>query len=164
MFGMTPWKKKQAKAFGNGGAVTQSKDYPFALSRMRDEFDRLFDRFTQDWPWSSAGSAGWRWGLDVKNEENAVLVRAEAPGFDPEDFEIQVRGNQLLLRATHKSEKKDQQGNMEHYEEQQCYEEVPLPPGIDEGNITAKYTKGVLTITLPKTESSKGTKVPVTGG
>lgn len=89
------------------------------------------------------------------------MVRAEAPGFEPGDFDVQVRGNQLILRASKKTETKGKEGNVEEYQEQQCYESATLPPGIDENQITAGYRSGVLTVTLPKTETGKGKKVPV---
>jgi HSP20 family protein len=163
MFTLTPWKK-QSSASGNGGALAPTKEYPFFLGRMRDEFDRLFERFSHDWPWYAEEGNAWRWGLEVKDEDNAFLVEAAAPGFEPGDFDIQVRGNQLILRAAHKTEKKTQEGKVEEYQEQQCYESVTLPPGIDENKIAAKYHSGMLTITVPKTEAGKGKKVPVKAG
>ncbi len=164
MFSLTPWKTKKAGVAGNGGALASTKEFPFYLNRMRDEFDRLFERFTQGWPGHAEDNNGWRWGLEVQDEDNAYVVAAEAPGFEPSDFDIQVRGNQLILRAAHKTEKKTKEGKVEEFQEQQCYESVALPPGIDENKIAAKYHSGVLTITVPKTEAGKGKKVPVKAG
>src|SRR5262245_39302039 len=72
---------------------------------LREEFDRLFDQFLPRWasPWEGADRGG-HWGLDVQEDEGAVVVRAEAPGFEPPDFDLQVRDNQLILRAAHKAE------------------------------------------------------------
>lgn len=164
MFTLTPWKKTKAGMSGNGGALTPAKDFPHYLTRMRDEFDRLFERFAHDLPWAAEEGTGWRWGLELKDEDNAYIVAAEAPGFEPGDFDIQVRGNQLILRAAHKTEKKTKEGKVEEYTEQECYESMTLPPGIDENKIAAKYHSGVLTVTLPKTEAGKGKKVPVKAG
>ncbi len=160
MLTLTPWKKMA----GNGVALTPAKEYPHFLSRMRDEFDRLCERFTHDLPMLAQEGKGWRWGMEVKDQDNAYLVEAEAPGFEPGDFNIQVRGNQLILRAAHKTEKKTKEGKVEEFTEQECYESVTLPPGIDENKIAAKYHSGVLTITLPKTEAGKGKKIAVKAG
>src|SRR6266545_2054560 len=76
------------------------------LSRLRDEFDRLFDQFAR----SAFGmplarwDAGTNWGLDVREDDDNVVVRAEAPGFEPSDFDIQVSGNQLIMSAVRKAE------------------------------------------------------------
>lgn len=58
-------------------------DFP-SLARMRNEFDQLFDRFFGDLPasWREVGG-DWRWGLDVEQTDDKVIVRAEAPGFEP---------------------------------------------------------------------------------
>ena len=60
-----------------------------------EPFTRLFDQFSRSWLGLSGGWEG-RWGLDIREEDDNVIVRAEAPGFEPSDFDIQVRGDQLL--------------------------------------------------------------------
>jgi HSP20 family protein len=161
MFGMTPWKAKKA---GDGGALAAPKDFPFFMNRLREEFDHMFDRFGHAWPAPVAAGDGWKWDVDVEDQENALIVRAEAPGFEPGDFDVQVRGGELVLRAFKKSEKKTKEGKVSEYQEQQCFESVTLPPGIDEHKIAATYHSGVLTVMLPKTEAGKGRKVPVKAG
>jgi len=135
---------------------------PFAaswMSRVRDEFDRLLDYFA--WPGPAAVGNGWRWGLDVEDRDDAVVVRAEAPGFEPGDFEVSVEDHRLILRATHKATEKQEGGRREWQRE--CYEAVSLPAGIDKDKVEARYRNGVLTVTLPRTEQSKARHVPVKG-
>src|SRR5262245_15210650 len=68
----------------------QRTEHP--LARFRDEMDALFDRFFGRWPalpeWSSGPQQFW--GVDVDETDKEVVVRAEAPGFEPQDFDIQV--------------------------------------------------------------------------
>jgi HSP20 family molecular chaperone IbpA len=94
---------------------------------MRDEFDRLFGRLSRQWP-GLAGDKGWRWGLDVREEDDAVVVRAEAPAFEAGDFDIQVGDQRLTLRASRKAETRDEKGKTREYRERECYESVTLPP------------------------------------
>jgi HSP20 family protein len=157
----TPNKPSEA-ATSRGSLMPFGSDFPFSLGRMREEFDRILDRFASDWSglW---GGKGWRWGLDVREEENAVVVEAEAPGFEPADFDIQVTDNRLLLRAARKTEAKGKEGKPSEYREQHCYQTVTLPPGIDKDKVEATYKYGMLAITLPKTAAAKGKKVPVKG-
>src|SRR5437773_615618 len=105
-----------------GGAMTPvhrthelatSGGFP-SLFRLRDEFDRLFDNFFRGWPsmWQPT-EPDWRWSLDMEDTDDAVLVRAEAPGFEPGDFDLEVRGDQLVMRASHKAEIPEKEGRRE---------------------------------------------------
>ena len=152
-------KEKESVA-PRGGALAPSREFPFFLSRMRDEFDRVLDRLSQHWP-SLLGGDGWRWGFDVRDEEDAVVVQAEAPGFEAGDFDVQVSDNRLVLRASKKVETKDEKGQIREYREQKCYESVTLPPGINRDKVEAGYHNGVLTVTLPKTAEGKAKRVTV---
>jgi HSP20 family protein len=144
-------------------ALTPFRDFPFFLSSMRDDFDRLFDSFSREWPSLAelGGGNGWRWGMEVEDQDDAVVVRAEAPGFEPGDFDLQVRGNQLVLRASKKMEKEEKERGYREEERRECYESVTLPPGINADKIDAKYHNGVLTVTMPKTPEAKPKRISV---
>jgi len=152
-------KENEAPA-PRAGAMAPVREFPFFLSRMRDEFDRLVDRLSHYMPTLWDGE-GWRWGLDVREEEDAVVVQAEAPGFESGDFDVQVSDNRLVLRASKTVETKDEKGGVREYREQKCYESVTLPPGIDREKVEAKYHNGVLTVTLPKTAEAKAKRITV---
>jgi HSP20 family protein len=129
---------------------------------MRDEFDRLFDRMAREFSAVVGFSGeGWRWGLEVEDQDDSVVVRAEAPGFDAGDFDLRVEDNCLVLRAAKKVETKDEKGKVQEYREQECYESVALPAGIDKDKVDARYHHGVLTVTLPKTAAGKAKRVAV---
>jgi len=159
---ITQKPKQEEKVAAPRGALAPYSDFPFFLSRMRDEFEQMFDRFCGYWPslWGGADK-GWRWGLDIRDEENAVVVQAEAPGFEAGDFDIQMNDNQLVLRAAKKVETKGEKGETRLYREQECYQSVTLPRGLDANKVEAKYHNGVLTVRLPKTAEGKGRRVPV---
>src|SRR5688572_7402728 len=61
--------------------------------RMREEFEQLFDQFFQGWrtPWVDETQRHWNWGLKVQENEGNLVVRAEAPGFEPNEFDVQVQ-------------------------------------------------------------------------
>lgn len=135
---------------------------PFFLNRMRDEFDRLFHRFSRNWPtlWEMGGST-WRWGVDMEEKDDALVVKAEAPGFETNDFDVQVQDHRLVMRATRKSETKDKKGTT--VQEQEFYQSLTLPTDIDKDKVDATYHNGVLTVTMPKTAAAKGKKITVQG-
>jgi len=129
---------------------------------MREEFDRIFEQALAGWPvpWDAA-ARDRNWGLDVKESDDRVVVRAEAPGFEPDDFDLQVRGDQLILRADHVARTVEPERGYREWSQQEFYRSVALPPGIKADDVEATYRNGVLTVTLPKTEESKGRRITV---
>ena len=152
--------QKSAAPVQKAGPLTRVHEFPFFLSRLRDEFDHLLDRFAKTWPslWGDA-EHGWRWGLEVEDQDDAVVVRAEAPGFEPGDFDVQVQDGRLTLRAARKTETKKDEGR--EWSQRECYQSVTLHAGIDKDRVEARYHNGVLTIMLPKTAEAKGRRVQV---
>jgi HSP20 family protein len=155
---LLPWTRRSSEPT-QSGLLSRLEDFPFQLSRMRAEFDRLLEEMATRWP-SLLESNGWRWGLDVEDQDDAVVVRAEAPGFEPGDFDLEISGNRLILRASRKTETKGKEGETE-VRQQQCYQTVTLPEGIDQEKVEARYHNGVLTVTLPKTAAAKPKRIAV---
>jgi HSP20 family protein len=155
-------KGKKTEPATRFGELFPFGSFAFSLSRLRDEFDRFLDRMSQEF--FTAGDTngeGWRWGLDVADEDDKVVVRAEAPGFDVDDFDVRVEESRLVLSASKKVETTDENGKVKEYSERQCYKTVALPAGIDKEKVDACYSNGVLTVTLAKTESSKAKRIAV---
>src|SRR5688572_1922471 len=74
-----------------GGAMMPGHRWePFR--RMRDEFNQLVNQFFGGWPSTWDAGRDWHWGLDVQENDANVMIRAEAPGFEPSDFDVEVRG------------------------------------------------------------------------
>src|SRR3954470_3340590 len=132
MFGLVPWKKEKGE-----GALT-TPEYP--LRRMREEFDALFDRFFGGWDLPfEPGLANPGWGFDVEDAGNELVVRADAPGFEANDFEVQVTGNWLTIRAEHKEEG-DGKGQLR--QERRFERSVTLPAGAAPNQVEARYRNG----------------------
>jgi HSP20 family protein len=160
MASLIPWRRRKVEPTGNGGSLTSVRDFPSLVRRMQSEFDELFDRFGRGFPATFEDfSRGWNWGLDVEDKADSVVVRAEAPGFEAGDFDIRVNGDNLILKASKKSEKKEKEGEVK--EEYECYESVTLPAGVDRDKIDASYRNGVLTVTISKTKEAQGKKIAV---
>lgn len=165
MVNLIPWKRKRKEE--NGGAMTTRQLEP--LAELREEMDSLFERFFQrgfdmdrlwkGWPTEMERPWPERWGLEVDDRPGEMVVRAEAPGFDPEEFELEVRGNRLVIHAEHKEESSKK--NEWAYSYGSFHRMVPLPEGIEEEKIDARYRRGVLEIKLPKSEHAKGKRITV---
>jgi HSP20 family protein len=129
--------------------------------RMREEFNRLFDRMLP--AWAGPGQAEWQqgWNLDVEEDQDKVEVRAEAPGFEPSEFDIQVRGDQLVLHAAHSSEEEEKERGSRVWQRQEFYRSVPLPSSVNPDKVEATYRNGILSVTMPKTEEARGRRIEV---
>jgi HSP20 family protein len=132
-----------------------------ALGRLRSEFDQLFDNFFRGFPamnqWMETDDL--RWEIDVEDLNDKLVVRAEAPGFEPQDFDLKVRDNQLELCACQSEESTRESSR--HWRKHEFYRSIPLPGGIDADHVDAQYHNGILTVTLPKTEQSRAKKIEV---
>lgn len=157
MKNLLPWRKR------NKGELAASGDILFPLSRMRDEFDRMLARMAPEFSLATFSGGEWPWGIDVDDREDKVIVKAEAPGFEPGDFDIRVEDGQLVLNASKKIETKDEKGKVTGYREQSCYESLTMPTAIDQEKILAEYRNGILTVTLPRTADAKTKRIAVKG-
>jgi HSP20 family protein len=134
------------------------------LTRLHGDIDDLFDSFFRGLDRPFAGYKAWP-AIDVAEEENAIVVRAEIPGCKAEDIDISVYGNTLTISGEKKlSEEKKEKG---YYHVESTYgsfrRELNLPTDVDRDKIDATCKDGVLSIKLPKAEKTKAVKIKVKG-
>jgi len=134
------------------------------LVRLHDEMDNLFDGFFRGLERPFSGFKAWP-AIDVAEKGDAIVVRAEVPGCQPEDVEISVYGNTLTICGEKKEAKEENEKGYYHLESTygSFRREVTLPADVDEDKIEAVCRNGVLSITLPKAEKTKAVKVKVQG-
>jgi HSP20 family protein len=133
------------------------------LARLHRDMDDLFSAFFGDWP---AFSERKMWPVvDIAEEENAIVVKAEVPGCKAEDIDISVHGNTLTISGEKKAEEEKKEKGYYHIERSygSFRREFSLPSGVDADGIEASCKNGVLTITLPKSEREKAVKIKVKG-
>jgi HSP20 family protein len=99
--------------------------------------------------------------IDMSEDEKAYKISAELPGLDAKDVDVSVSGDMLVLKGEKRQEKKEKDKNY-HYSERSYgsfQRAFQLPASVDRDKLAADFSKGVLTITLPKTaEAQKPTK------
>lgn len=96
------------------------------------------------------------------NGDNATLS-AELPGIDPADVDISVMGKSVTLKASRRAEEvKD--GESYHRRERWCGQfnrAIDLPYTIDAAKVQAKFSRGILHLTLPRAEEEKPKKISI---
>jgi len=134
------------------------------LARLHNEMDDLFDGFFRGLDRPFAGYKAWP-AIDVAEEENAIVVRAEVPGCKAEDIDISVYGNTLTISGEKKLEEEKKEKGYYHVESTygSFRRELALPTDVDMSKVEATCKDGVLSITLPKAASAKAVKVKVKG-
>jgi HSP20 family protein len=152
MFSLVPWKRRDT----NTSVMT--RDDP--LFRFRRDFDELFDRLWRGWATPFEAGPTYGWGLDVHDAGNEFVVRAEAPGFEANEFDVRVLGDVLTISAEHREEAKE--GEQVAEQRWGTYQRsVTLPVGVDAEKVEARYRNGVLEIHLPKTPEAQGRRIEV---
>ncbi|WER50368.1 Hsp20/alpha crystallin family protein [Cupriavidus sp. WKF15] len=151
------------------------------IENLRREMERLFDDFDRgthlthmrlprfglepfgrhEWSMPSAPS------VDLSETDKAYELTAELPGMDEKDIEVKLANGGLTIKGEKREEKEEKEkdyylrerrfGSFERY--------FKLPEGADTNKIEARFSKGVLTVTLPKTAEAAGAakKIPVKG-
>ena len=149
MRGLIPWQQ------GNGGMMED-------LRRQMDEmFDRVFRGGME--PTASRPLVNWTPRVDVEENEQELVVKADLPGVDLNDVEITVAEGALLLRGSREEEKEKKERNYHHVERffGEFYRAIPLPATADVDKIEAETRKGVLTIHVPKSAAAQPKKITV---
>ncbi|WP_246146432.1 Hsp20/alpha crystallin family protein [Rubripirellula lacrimiformis] len=129
------------------------------LAQFRANFDRMLGRI-----WSGDFDDAWNrgWGCDVQDAESEIVVRAEAPGFEPDEIDVRLSAGRLVMQAEHKSEQEstgDSNGHFSSYGK--FYRAMSVPTGIEADKIEASYKNGVLEVHLPKGEEAKSKRITV---
>jgi len=109
-----------------------------------------------------------RWGLlaaEVADTDDHVEVALEAPGLKPEDFDIEVLDDVLLVRGEKRVAREDTRGHYHVMERAYGRFEraIRLPAAVDAQGAKADYKNGVLTVNLPKSEQRHRRRITVSG-
>jgi HSP20 family protein len=157
MWNLIPWKKNN----GDGGMMT-ADPFEREFSRIRSEFDSLLARMGNGLPGFGEDFFESRWGFDVDETDTHYVAHIAAPGFELDDFDVHVSGNQLVVKAERKESQEGKNGASFRYGKLQRM--VPLPEGAQHDQIHAYYRNGVLELKIPKGEQSQAKRITVKSG
>lgn len=133
MFGMLPFERSDSNVF--------------------DTFDNFARDFFRK---SNTDLPAFR--TDIRDAGDSFLLEADLPGFNKEDISLDLKDGILTITAVHQ-ESGEQTGDKGSYIRRErrygSFQRSFDVTGIDEGGITAAYTNGVLTLTLPKAKPAE---------
>jgi HSP20 family protein len=135
------------------------------LASLRESMDKLFEEFTTRRP-HAAGPAVWPPAVEVYETDADIIVKAELPGIDPKNVDIQVADDTLTIKAEAKAEQESK--NRNYYVRELRYgsfvRALTLPSSAQGDMAKASYKNGILEIRVPKSERAKPKAVKVDVG
>jgi HSP20 family protein len=136
--------------------VKREEYHPFSL--LREEMNTLFDNFFRGFeiePFRSRFGA-FSPSIDVKESDTDISVTAELPGMNDKDIDVSLTRDSLTIKGEKKEEKEEK--GKDYYRMERSFgsfsRTIPLPSEIATDKVKAEFKKGLLTVTLPKTEKA----------
>jgi HSP20 family protein len=162
---LIPWKRESRRE-QQDATPEQSENH--AIDTFQQEMNQLFDRFFGrsfglSPFWSEAERMSFIPNVDVVETDDAVRVSAELPGLDQKDIEISLDNDLLVIRGEKKSES-EHKGRTSYRAERRYgafSRSVRLPAEVKTEKAEATFKNGVLTVTLPKTETTRAKRIAV---
>jgi HSP20 family protein len=135
---------------------------PFpGLRAFEDTMNRLLSE-------SNSSSRPWMPAVDIWEDENELVVRADIPDVKFEDIHVDLENGTMTLRGERKFEKPaetEEKAKGGYHRVERAYgafeRSFTVPETVDSEHVKADYKNGVLTVTLPKKESAKPRKINI---
>jgi HSP20 family protein len=130
---------------------------------MRNTMDRLFDRFFDNEISGWEQTSTLNLALDVVEKPEEFVVKASLPGVKPEDVDVTFNDNVLTIKGeiSSEEEKEDSRYHLRERRYGSFARSLSLPRGINSDAIEAKFSEGVLTLRLPKSEEVKPRRIAI---
>mgnify|MGYP001029682272 CR=1 FL=1 len=135
---------------------------PFAdVSRLRQQIDRLVDETVRPHRLQNGGRV-WRPAVDLFETEDALQLRLDLPGIDRETLDVQLTGDELVVKGERKWDQEDR-STCVHSERPygQFHRAFRVGVPVQNDAVEATYRDGVLTVHIPKAETAKPRKIAV---
>jgi HSP20 family protein len=135
------------------------------MDTFNDSMNRLFGEgfFPSEKMGSDLNLVNWKPAVDIYEDDNAIVIKAELPGMDKEDIVVELKDRVLTLKGERAYENEVNEDN--YYRKERAYGKFHrafvLPEGYDPEKVDADFKDGVLKITVPKPEEKKSKKISV---
>jgi len=135
--------------------------FPATFSRFENEVGDLMERFfdtEEDWALTRFTPA-----LNLSEMENEYQMTVELPGMEREQVNVEIKDGNLWISGKKHEEKEEKEKTFHRIERRhgEFRRLIHLPGTVKEDKVEAKFTDGVLTITVPKSEEAKPKRIPV---
>lgn len=141
----------------NWGAISPLR----AFADLENEMDRLMTS-SFAWPEEFEG-VDFSPPCNIRETEKEFIVEFDIPGIKKEDVKIEIENNRLSVSGerSDKREEKDSRHFLSETSYGSFMRSFQLPSQVDENKVDARYSEGVLTVTVPKTATTKSKEVKI---
>jgi HSP20 family protein len=129
----------------------------------QSEVNRLFDAFFGG---NDATRRCWVPAMDLVETDEHLVLRADLPGLNEDDVNIEIRDNVLTISGERKAEHTDSSEGFHRVERAfgSFSRSLSLPDGVDADKVNAEFDNGVLEVKIPKPEERKPHRVSIGAG
>jgi len=150
-------KKKQTTELARSETPRTLSPFAEMERMMEDFFRRPFSMFPAMWPKMGYSEAELSPAVDIFEQDDAVVVKAELPGMKKEDINVELSDGVLRITGEKKREEKVEKKDYYRLERSvgSFERRISLPSGIETEKTKAAFKDGVLEIRIPKTEEAR---------
>ena len=134
------------------------------VDSLQSEMNRLFDTFFGGRP-ANGTLRRWVPPMDLVETDDHLVLRADLPGLDSDDVDIEVKDGVLAISGERRSEHEEKTDG--YYRVERAFggfsRSLTLPQGIDPEAVTANFDRGVLEVLVPKPEQRKPRRIAIGG-
>ncbi|HYX78452.1 MAG TPA: Hsp20/alpha crystallin family protein [Solirubrobacterales bacterium] len=132
------------------------------VDTLQSEVNRLFDTFFGG-PGDGGGMRRWVPAMDLLETDDHLVLRADLPGLDREDVNLEIKDGVLTVSGERRAEHEERGKNF--YRAERAFgsfsRSLTLPEHVDAEKISADFEKGVLEIRIPKPEERKPQRIRI---
>jgi HSP20 family protein len=136
------------------------------VDSLQSEVNRLFDTFFGGRPSNSSGARRWVPAMDLTETDDHLVLRADLPGLDRDDVDIEVKDGVLTVSGERKTAQEERTDGF--YRVERAFgsfsRSLSLPDHVDASKIAADFNKGVLEVRIPKPEERKPQRIEIGSG
>ena len=135
------------------------------MDTFQDRINRFFDRpfLPSEWQSEEACMESWKPMVDIYEDEDNIVIKAELPGVDKKDIHVDIKDRVLTLSGERSYDNEVKEDN--YYRRERAYGKFQrafsLPDTLDPDKIKADFKDGVLKIDIPKPEEKKPKQITV---
>jgi HSP20 family protein len=138
------------------------------LDSLQSEMNRLFEGFFGTTGRAGDGVRSRRWipAMDLVETDDHLVLRADLPGMNEDDIDIEVKDNVLTVSGERKAEQEEKEEG--YYRVERAFgsfsRSLTLPQGVSADQVSANFDNGVLEVRIPKPEERKPQRVQIGAG
>jgi HSP20 family protein len=138
------------------------------ISSIQGEMNRLFNTYFEPPAPGGSNGGGRRWlpAMDLVEDADTFILRADLPGVNEDDVKLEVEGGVLTVSGERTTEDVSDETGVHRLERAHgsFTRSLTLPDGVDAEGIVATFDRGVLEVRVPKPEEKKPRKVSISVG